>query len=316
MKIPTVLGFATIITLMALGGLYYYYSPKEETSANYGVADIKVVNITSNSATVVWQTNMPSVGGVFYNDSEQLSQKAADSRDRGLKRARMVHFANLSNLKPGTKYLYKVTNDEVAFPDQALGFETAKFELKQEDEITYSFLKPLKGTVLNTNLNPVDESLVFLEIPGAQSLGTFSSTAGNFVLPLKTVLSTNLDKLFLIPEDTQAALTVLKGSLRSEVKVTISDNKVNLPPIPVGSNLDLTNFEPQPFNKITFSTIPTIGSDFNGDQIINSLDLAILREAAGEANSGSVNTQSNFDINKDGIVDQDDVNEFAKSLTP
>ncbi len=314
MKIPTLLGVAAIATLIALAGLYYYYTPKTPLADSFNVTDVKVVNVTADSATVVWQTTTPSVGEVMFGKEEPLSLSALDTRDRGLKRARMVHFVTLNDLTPGTKYLYRVKNDESISQEKALGFETAKF-VENREEVIYSFIRPIKGTILNTNLNPIDESLIFLEIPGAQSLATFSSTAGNFVLPLKTVLNSDLDKLFTIESGTEAVLTIMKGALRSGVRISISEEKVNLPPVPIGSNLDLTNFKPQPFNKITFSTVPTIGSDFNGDQKVNSLDLAILREAAGDGNSGSVNTQSNFDINKDGIVDQDDVNEFARSLT-
>ncbi len=314
MKIPTLLGIATIITLAALATLYYYYAPKSTEQTYYNVTDIKAVNIKSRSVTIVWQTTLPTVGEVIFAESEPLSQEVADSRDRGLKRARMIHFVVLDNLTPGTKYFYNVKNDESVFSEKALEFETARFEENADGELTYSFIKPLKGTILNSNLNPINESLVFLEIPGASSLATFSSTAGNFVLPLKTVLNSSLDKQFVIPADTEAALTIIKGNLKSEVKIKISDDKINLPPIPIGSNLDLTNFKTQQFNKITFSTIPTIGSDFNGDQKVNSLDLSLLKEAAGVANSGSVNTQSNFDINKDGIVDQDDVSEFSEIL--
>lgn len=314
MKIPTLIGIAAIIALIALSGLYYYYAPPSPPPANFSVSEVRAINITGNSATIVWESNIPSVGEVLFDKAGTFSQRAGDVRDRGLSKERMVHFVNLSGLTPGTKYSYRIKNDEVV-NSEILEFQTGTFVEKNEGELTYSFIKPLKGTILNTNLNPISESLVFLEIPGASSLGTFSSTSGNFILPLKTVLNTELDKLFIIPEDTTAKLVIIKGTLRSEVKIKLSEDKVNLPPITIGSNLDLTSFEVQPFTKITFSTVSSFGNDFNGDQRVNSLDLALLKEAAGSAGSGSVNTQSNFDINKDGVVDQDDVNEFAKSLT-
>ena len=309
MKIPTLLGVALIITLIALVGLYYYYTPKAEESS-VEVTDLKVVNITDSSVSVVWQTSLPSVGQVLYGQSESNFQSADDIRDRGFKRARMVHFVTLNNLKPGAVYKYKISNDNLTLLPKALEFKTAKAQNSSNNQLDFSFPKPLKGTILNADLNPVDESLIFLEIDGAQTLATFSSTAGNFILPLKTVFNKQLDKVFVIPTDTKAKLKVIKGALKSEVSILISGKTINLPPITLGSNLNLENYESQPINQITFSTIPAIGSDFNNDQKVNSLDLALLKEAA----SSGVNTQSNFDINKDGIVDLDDVNEFSRSL--
>lgn len=311
MKIPTLLGIALIVTLTALGALYYYYNPAPKENINFQVSNLQVVNITDTQATIIWQTSQPKVGEVEYSSFQMNLKKASDNRDHNQSKARMVHFVSLNNLKPDTKYSYKIKNDEALFPDKALEFKTAKVETGSNDDLTFSFVKPIRGTVLNTNLNPIDESLVLVKIEGAQELATFSSTAGNFIMPLKTVLNKSLDKIFTIPNETRAQLIIVKGDLKSEVKIMISEDSLNLPPISIGTNLDLTNYKLKSITKITFSTIPSFGNDFNGDAKVNSLDLALLREAA---KSGTVNTQSNFDINKDGIVDQEDVDQFSKSL--
>ena len=315
MKIPTLLGMTIIVTLIALTGLYFYYSPSEKTENNSQISDLKVVNLSDTSATIVWQTTTPTIGKVSYSLSEDLSQSASDNRDRGTDKARMVHFVTINNLKSDSKYFYKVKNDDSAYPDKALGFRTARASEESDDPLTFSFIRPLKGTILNTNLNPIDESLIFLQIPGAQEMATFSSTAGNFILPLKKVYNKELDKIFMIPSNTKADLTVVKGVLKSDIKISISDLSVNLPPITIGSSLDLEKFTPSQIKKITFSETAFQGLDFNKDGRINSLDLAMLKEAATLPGAANTQTQSRFDINTDGVIDQKDIDAFSKSLS-
>lgn len=314
MKIPTLLGVTIIITLIVLS-ILYYYSPKQTDEDYLQISGLKVVNISDTTATIVWQTTTPTTGKVVYSQNDDLSHTASDNRDRRADKGRLVHFVTLNNLKPESTYRYKIENDDFLSPDKALEFKTAISPNSSDTDLNFSFIKPLKGTILNTNLNPIDESLIFLQIPGAQELATFSSTAGNFVLPLKKVFSKDLDKIFTIPNGTTADLTIVKGSLKSEVKITISESSINLPPITIGSSLDLVNFEPKQMSKITFSETAFLGLDFNSDGKINSLDLAMLREAAKLPGAASTQSQSRFDINRDGAIDQQDIDSFSKSLT-
>lgn len=313
MKIPTLIGIALLITLLASLGLYFYYSKSQQKPVQFQITTLEVVNITNDSAVVVWQTSIPAVGEVMYSQFEPVSEKATDIRDKGQSKPRLIHFVSLNNLKANTKYIYKVKNDSEIM-QKSLDFKTANIPAKNEEDLNFSFNKPIKGTILNSNLNPIDESLIFLQIPGAQKLATFSSTAGNFILPLKTVLSQDLNQFFTIAPETGANLNVVSGALSSDVKIIISDKTVNLPPIPIGSNLDLSNYKPAPKTKIMFNETPSTGIDFNGDSKVNSLDLAMLREMAKPGGLKGTGT-SKFDINSDGAVDQKDVDEFSKILT-
>lgn len=312
MKIPTLIGIALLIALLTSLGFWFFSRGKDEIKASFVVSELRAVNISDNTATLVWQTNLPTIGQVEYGESENLDQKAIDNRDLKNPSEKLTHFVTLKNLKPNTRYFYKVTNNSVSHPVKAMEFQTAN--IPQLDDLNFSFIRPLKGTILNTNLNPVDESLIFIEIPGAQPLATFSSTAGNFIMPLKLVLSEDLSQVFNIPSDTSAALTVSKGALESKVKLLISESTVNLPPITLGSNLDLSGYVQSPLKTISIGTTKQVNFDFNTDGKINSLDLAILRGKAGSRSLLNQEDQVKFDVNSDGIVDQEDVSVFSKSL--
>jgi len=309
---PTLIGITLIIALIASAILYFHKKAPEKLQ-EVGVTDLQTVNIFATSATIVWQTEQPVIGEVVFNQSENLREEARDNRDRGQSEPRITHFVTLKNLKPNTKYFYKIKNDGVESAEKVIEFITAASP-PSSNEPSFSFLKPLKGTILNTNFNPIDESLIFLTIPGAQNLATFSSTAGNFILPLKQVYTQNLDQLFTITPDTPAILVIQKGNLQSKVNILISDTTVGLPPISIGNNLDLTNYQPQPISIISIGQNIKVKLDFNNDGIINSLDLAILRGKANSKQVLSLEEQSGYDINSDGIVNQKDVDEFSKAL--
>lgn len=313
MKIPTLIGVTLIITIIA-SAILFFYRQGPEPAEQPAITDLQAVNVFGTSATIVWQTNIPVTGAVVFGENENLDLKASDNRDRGQPHPRITHFVALNNLKPNTKYSYKIRNGSSEYPVENMEFTTAA-EQPSTSEISFSFLKPLKGTILNTNLNPIDESLIFLNLPGAENLATFSSTAGNFILPLKQVYTPGLEQIFTIPPDTRGTLTIKKGALQSEVKILISDTTVNLPPVSIGNNLDLTNYKPQPISVISIGTNNRIKLDFNSDGKINSLDLAILRGKTTPKKVLSLEEQASFDITSDGVVDQKDIDEFSKSLT-
>lgn len=311
MKIPTLIGLAFIIALIGSFG-FWFLNQGTAPGVNFEVTDLQIANISTSNATVVWQTNLPSSGKVVYGESWNLNLESSDNRDSDSPSARKTHFVTLKNLKPNTHYFYKIINNSSNYPPNPLEFKTAN--LKDSNELNFSFLKPIKGTILSTTLNPVDESLIFLKIPGAQELATFSSTAGNFILPLKLVLDQDLTKIFNIPQNTQATMVVKNNNLESKVKIVISDSTINLPPITIGTSLDLTKYVNTPITKISIQTTSPASFDFNSDGKINSLDLAILREKASSRNLPRPEDISKFDINSDGVIDLDDTEVFSKSL--
>ncbi|MBI2594060.1 fibronectin type III domain-containing protein [Candidatus Daviesbacteria bacterium] len=312
MKIPTLIGIALIIALIGSLGYWLLYGGNIIEQSNFKVSDLQTLNISNNTATVVWQTNLPVLGHVLYGESENLNLKSSDNRDIKNPAPRFTHFVTLKNLKPNTRYFYKIVNNSQSYPEKSLEFTTAN--LRDPDELNFSFIKPVKGTILNTNLNPIDESLIFFSIPGAQDLATFSSTAGNFIMPLKLVLDKDLKKVYNIPDGTPASITVKKQGLESKVQIIISDSTVNLPPVTIGTSLDLSKYAKPSISTILIRSKRQTSFDFNGDGKINSLDLAILREKAAKRNLPRPDDLERFDITSDGAITQEDVDVFSKSL--
>lgn len=312
MKIPTLIGIALIIAFISLSAYWFFYTSKSAETAGFEITNLQALNISNNTATIVWQTSSPSQGQVIYGESGNLDLRASDNRDIKKISARVTHFVTLKNLKPNTRYFFKIENNSSAYPETPMEFTTSNLDV--DDNLNFSFIKPIKGTILNTNLNPVDESLIFISIPGAQDLATFSSTAGNFIMPLKLVLDKELKQIYNIPNGSSAEMIVKKQELESKVKIIISDSTVNLPPVTIGTSLDLSKYIAPPITVISIGSNRQTNFDFNGDGKINSLDLAILRGKASSRNSSGKEDIQKFDITSDGIINQDDVEVFSRSL--
>ncbi|WP_199562670.1 FN3 domain-containing metallophosphoesterase family protein [Pedobacter chinensis] len=69
----------------------------------------------NNSITILWLTNKVAAGWVeFGEQADHLNQKAYGKADLGLMQANSkLNAVTLSNLKPGTKYYYKIVSKEI-----------------------------------------------------------------------------------------------------------------------------------------------------------------------------------------------------------
>ena len=62
----------------------------------------RVVHLTDRQATVAWETDEPAVGEVFYGSTVYLGE-AARQPEEG-----RAHRVSLTNLKPDTRYIFRV----------------------------------------------------------------------------------------------------------------------------------------------------------------------------------------------------------------
>jgi hypothetical protein len=316
MKIPTILGLALIITTVSLGIVLLYSQNKAagEEKTRIEPKEIQVLNISDTQATVIWQTNSPAIGRIAYGTSSSLDNTASDNRDRTSVQEHQIHFVTLRQLNPETTYYYKVLSNGHSFPSEFKSFKTAK-KLAEKLEN-----KPIRGSVLNINLNPIDEALVFLEIDNAQEFATFTSTAGNFILPLTQLRTQDLAYPFSINSNTQAKLIIKKGNLTSEVNLTLPlPNNQLLPPLVIGQNIDLKDLithsttEAKPLDQT--SSPKENKFDLNSDNKTNSLDLAIVLDHFGQSVGNNAEEQlKKSDLNGDAKIDQKDIDLLTLNL--
>lgn len=313
-KIPTLLGLSLLITALVLGiGIYLYQQKTLAAQRNINTPkDIQVINLTDSQATIIWWTDEPSTGQIKYSNGNLPDQLQKDNRDLSEISTHQVHFVTLRNLSPESNYSYQVVSSGFFYPEKPLTFTTAK-ALEESPQN-----RPLRGSVLNVNLNPIDEALVFLQINGAAQMATFTSTAGNFIIPLKELRTTDLSSPFTIAANTPATLTIKKGDKQSQVDLILPlSDKQLLPPLTLGQNINLRDLLTQttPVKNISNTAEPSPDFDLNKDNKINSLDLAILTQNKNKKiDEKSSEELKKADLNKDGVINQSDADLLVAKL--
>ncbi|MCL4366917.1 dockerin type I domain-containing protein [Patescibacteria group bacterium] len=306
LRIPTLFGLFILIASVVLGVFLVTKNQTLNTQAQVSQLpqEVNVSNITANSAAIYWYTDNPATGFVKLNQTGNSQATFLDERDSDSPAQHKFHFVTLTNLQPNTTYYYKIVSGTLTYPTN----DWLNFSTGVDSQQTYP---SIVGTVLNQNLQPTQEALVTLDIPGAQSLATVTKISGNFILPMNELKNSNLTQAFQIPSAGMSAkLTITDHQHSSEVTLPLPLINPVLNPIILGQNLDLSasNNIPTPTIQPAVVNNPNLQKyDLNQDGIINSLDLSLLNK-----NFSNKPTDLRFDLNGDGVVDQKDADLLKK----
>lgn len=253
MRIPTVLGLS-IVTVGLVAGVIKTLSLTQylPVSRSEIPISIRAVNITDTQASIIWQTQQPTIGKLRWGNSSPENLKN-DDRDL-LDRKRVTHFFTLKNLRPDTSYYYIAQDDNYTYPNRPLRFTTAKAQLNKSNTLEAS---PIIGVIVDPALQPIDEAIVTLESPSTLPVSAFTITAGNFLIPTSQILNSQSNSYFTFDSPLRAQLVVRRGAAVSIVKLTLPLEQATLPNIVLGNNLDLTLEESSPSAVVTPSPTAT-----------------------------------------------------------
>lgn len=296
-KIPTLLGLSIIFAGIIIG---VYLTLKEQiflsqASPNVTLQNITLSNITENSAVISWQTDSAVTSFVAFgqNSSEQT---ALDDKDDNTPKPHLIHYVTLKNLLPKTTYKFKIIAGKLT--SDVKEFQTAQPLINQTS------FPPVIGSVLVDI--PVIEGIAYLSIPGAIIQSAQIKTGGHFLIPLSNIRK-NDQTDFQLTEGTIAKLTIYTDQGETSALFNLKANSAPLPPIKLGQNIDLTNAEETPPPSPT--TLDLDQYDLNGDGKINAADNAIILQ-----NFGKKSKNLKADLNKDGTVNQEDLDLMAQKL--
>lgn len=295
-KIPTLLGLG-IIFFGISAGVYLVLREQiflSQAAPNVTPQSITFTSITDDSAVVSWQTPIPVLSLISFGQENFQEQTNLDDRDSnqpaGGPKAHLTHYTTLKNLLPQTSYQLKIISGKVN--SDILKLKTSR-PLTSQTGFT-----PIIGYVLDGN-TPLSDGIAYLSISGANSQSALIKEGGHFLIPISQIRKDDLSDIFPATEDTIAKLTIVsdKGSVNAlfKLKTTLKP----LPPLKLGQDVDLT----------TPSTNELISYDLNSDGKINATDNAILLQ-----NFGKNPKNPKADLNRDGVVDQKDLDLMAKQI--
>ncbi len=279
MKIPTLFGLSLLIIAIGLGLFLYWYYQKTEGESKLALApsNIAALNITDSEASVVWQTKLETVGSVLWALGDPLNFTVSEKKED---KASINHLINIDNLQPDKQYSVTIKNDRYIYPENSLKFKTA-LRIKSP-VLTYN---PIIGSVISETLQPIEGALVIFKTSGASNLATLTKKDGVFILPLKELRQKSFNQT--------GELDIFLADKKSNIKIALPPSNEPFPPVILGQNYDFTKLQKE---------APRIPEDINKDGVVNSLDLAILRN-----NLGRQPKEKSIDLNMDGVVDQKDI---------
>lgn len=263
--------------------------------------DIIISNIGDQSVTVSWQTVSETTAFITYGLNSPNEQTALDDRDSDVPSPRFTHHVTISNLIPQTEYSYKIVTGNN-------NSETNKFKTAPtlSDQ---SGSKPVIGSILDRDGQPLKDGIVYLTVSGAVTLSSPIKEYGNFLIPVNQIRTQELSSLFTPEEITFAKITAIgsKGQATALIKLASFDNPIG--PLKLGEDVDLSNPNLSPSPEASSSAQPADTFDLNADNRVNSSDYAIILR-----NFGKSPKDKKADINRDGVVDQKDLDLISKEI--
>lgn len=314
-KIPTLLGLGLII-LGLFSGLYLVLNEQvylSQAAPNLTPQDITISNITDNSVTISWQTNIDVPSFITYGQNNAGEQTSQDNRDTNPisnnsgPKPRLNHYFTLTNLLPDTNYSFRISSGKLK--SEVMKFKTAT------PIINPAGFTPIIGSVISSDNNPLSDGIVYLSIPNATTQSALIRTDGNFLIPISQIRKEDLSGIFPLTEKIAAKLIIRSEKGNSNILFLLQENSPPLPIIKLNQDIDLTTPDTTP------SPSPNINDldkyDLNNDGKINSADFVTLTTCISKK-SNLVLSQTlsctKTDINKDGFVDQKDLDLMSQKL--
>lgn len=277
-RIPTVfaifilLGGLAITTLLIQQGTFTTSkaSPQEEPQ------DVRIVNVTNNSFTVMFTTNTPTVGAVSIENTTP-PRLFYDKRDSSGQKAFVSHFVTVTDLDPKTNYAFNVISNGDLYLNQGKAFSvTTAPEISEKIADTF----PLAGSILLPDASPGSDVLVFIDIPEGETAGAITDSQGNFRVSANYLRNKTTFEPLLLAQNTEIKIDAKKPNANSQISYSYQPGII-IPPITLSQNYTFTASEEtqQPGDITSLLAIPTtsntssrlaITSPYRGQRLTDS----------------------------------------------
>ncbi|MFZ5365754.1 MAG: fibronectin type III domain-containing protein [Patescibacteria group bacterium] len=274
-RIPTILGLLLLILATGVGVYLVKYPPAFFSRAEPGSvpSQIKITNISDNSFTVSWITEDGVSGFIKSGETVSLDQTFADNRDQisATTGTFQTHYVSLKNLKPSTKYFFKIGSGSKVYDDSGKPYEITTAPVLTAPSVA----DPAYGTILRSDGEAAEGAIVYLSMANTTPQSALVSTSGNWVIALNNARSSNLSSWSSYdPEASILEIFVQGENLQTATALTTTKNDTPVPTITLGKTYDFRKVLP-PTEEETSPSEATPSSKFS------LTELAPPKEATG-----------------------------------
>ncbi|HET7099218.1 MAG TPA: fibronectin type III domain-containing protein [Patescibacteria group bacterium] len=206
-RIPTIIGIVMLVVGIFAGVFFLNMNQVFRIGADVKTAptDIRVSNISDNSATISWTTDKESLNFISWGESANSLPKIEKETEADQKF--VTHSITLTGLTPGKKFFYKINSDGTNYDNKGIAWEVSTGPTLNVNQNTNT----VSGAVINASGLPAKRALVYMTING-YLLSTLTSDNGNYVFQIGNTRTTDLLSYAQIdPAQTLLEISVVGG---------------------------------------------------------------------------------------------------------
>ncbi len=244
-KIPTILGLIVLLVGTFAGVFFLNMNQVFRIGADSQTSpkDIRVANLSDNSATISWTTDKESTDFVSWGESDGNLSKIEKESETDQKF--FTHSVTLTGLKPKTTYYYKINSDGTTYDNKGISWQLTTGAPLNTNPNSVN----ISGSVLSASGTPASRALVYITING-YLISTLTSESGNFIFQLGIARTPDLSAFTQIdPHTTLLEISVASGPSGVASANIFPESAKPIPPIILGKVSDFRNLKPNGTNE-------------------------------------------------------------------
>jgi len=239
-KIPTIIGI-TILVIATFAGVFFLRSTQVfriGASATATPKDVRTSNLSDTSATISWTTGSATADFISWGKSQKSLNTV--EKESGTDQKFLTHSITLTGLKPDTTYFYDINSDGNNFDNNGLAWQLTTGDVISVNQNS----NPVSGSVISSSGQPSKRALVYVDV-GGYLLSTLTSDAGNFVLQLASVRTSDLKQIAQIdPAQTLLTVSVQADDGETSSAQIFPQSANPIPPLVLGQVQDYRSLQP------------------------------------------------------------------------
>lgn len=226
-RVPTILTAAVIGIFIFVLTVFTNLKPQPSKASPNILKSVTPVNVSHNQVGIYWETTVQESGWILYGESDNNTTKLAyDVRDVEENKSKYTHhFVTLKDLKPGTKYYYKIVSNNKMILNDNKSFDVTTLISDADTNET----KLAYGKVVKSNGTPSENNLVLVKINDAYPFMTVTKLTGEWLVPIQRLIQKGSNQEEKLKETDKITVNIYSDTNES---TRITTDASNISPLP------------------------------------------------------------------------------------